>query len=410
MTNDDIIKAAYKVWGQDLYRTTSLTDIARELGVSKPALYRHFKDKDAILDAMYTAFFDDCAGFIKNGYNKALKTGDTRKSYLIWLRTIAEYYAQNKDAFIFSLIQVFSGKDRPSLNREFFERGIDFQHPALNDESSAYPSKMQLGMATCVFCLAHFHSPVPRKNEPNTAETIKNSVAEVEKLVTGGLCLDAKKVASLNFKKLEEEARKTEYEDTETNALLRAVAAAVGEAGPWHASMEMVAKRCGLSKSGLYAHFKNKQDMISRLFISEFTRIVKFAKAQIETTAVSEEQVYLTIISIVNYLRARPEILQAVDWIKTNRLDLGKDVQSYLYRIIGTVKIEAIQDYNRDRLVYVAQWILFMIVNTLALWQIGKSTKKMRENIFWARNVVEIPDESFRILFRFIALGVKGLK
>jgi AcrR family transcriptional regulator len=45
--------------------------------------------------------------------------------------------------------------------------------------------------------------------------------------------------------------------------------------------MEMVARRSGLSKSGLYAHFKNKQDMLNRFFITEFTRIANYAKAQI---------------------------------------------------------------------------------------------------------------------------------
>ena len=57
MTNDDIIKAAFKVWGRELYRTTSLTEIALELGVSKTALYRHFKDKDSILEAKYEFTF-----------------------------------------------------------------------------------------------------------------------------------------------------------------------------------------------------------------------------------------------------------------------------------------------------------------------------------------------------------------
>ena len=126
MTNDDIIKAAFKVWGQKLYRTTSLTEIAQELGVSKPALYRHFKDKDALLDAMYTAYFDDCAGFIKNGFEQAADASSRKESYLIIVRTISEYYAWNKEAFVFSLVRVYNSRDRNVVTREFSGRGIKF--------------------------------------------------------------------------------------------------------------------------------------------------------------------------------------------------------------------------------------------------------------------------------------------
>ena len=420
MTRDDIIRAAYKVWGRDLYRTTSLTDIAKELGVSKPALYRHFKGKDSLLDAMYTTFFDDCSGFTRKGYEKAIKTGDKRKSYLIWLRTMSEFYALNKDAFIFSLTMVFSSRDRLSLHSEFINRGIDFGHPALIDEIPApYPSKMQLGIATGIFHLAQFHHHEKKKDASPTSDQIKHTISELEKIVTRGLNMNAGKVRGLNYQDLEKQAAGAEYVDTETNIILRAAAEAVAEAGPWNASMEMVAKHSGLSKSGLYAHYKNKQDMLTKLFIAEFTRIVNFAKAQIERSSVSEEQLYLAIISMVNYLRSRPEILVALDWIKTSRLELGTDVSLYLYKAIGTIKIKAIQNYDRDMLVKVAQWMLFLIVNTLALWQPGGGKKTecpvpgipgiQNQDISWARNAAEIPNESLRILFRYIALGVEGL-
>ena len=133
---------------------------------------------------------------------------------------------------------------------------------------------------------------------------------------------------------------------------------------------------------------------------------------QIKTTGIPEEQLYLVIVTIVDYLRSRPEILVALDWIKTRGLDFGKEVSDRLYRIIGSIKIEAIRNSDRGLLVWVARWILFMIVNTLALWPDesfvdGNPATKSKD---WTKNVEEIPSESFRILFRFIALGLEGLK
>jgi len=413
MTREDIVKTAFKVWGRDLYRTTSLTDVARELGVSKPALYRHFKDKEALLKAMYSAFFNDCAGFIKEGYDRAVSV-DLDEGCIIMMRSFAEYFIRNRDAFIFSLVRVFGRQEMESVSA-FSERGMDFKRLVFGAgrNGTQYPSKLQLIVITTVFNISIFHRFAYKRGEQPSETLIKEALARMEKQVSRGLGLDARKVAGMNYRDLEEQAAGTVYLDTESNVLLRAVAKAVAEAGPWNASMEMVAKHSGLSKSGLYAHFKSKQDMLGKLFITEYVRILNFARAQVENSEVPEEQLYLAIITIVNYLRSRPEILVAIDWIRTRRLELGRGGSGRLYRIIRNIKLEAIRNYNQRSLIRIAQWILFLIVNTLAWWSIAtvedSSAVKRNHNIDWTKNVVKIPNESFRFLFRFIALGLEGL-
>jgi len=413
MTKNDIIRAAFTVWGKELYRTTSLTDIARELGVSKPALYRHFKDKDALLDAMYTAFFDGCVAFFREGYDRAVSVSPD-SGCLIMVQSFAEYFIRNRDAFIFSLIRVFGRQEKETVN-EFRERGMDFRRLVRKEktDSTNYPSKFQLMVTTVIFNISIFHRFGYKRGEVPSDDVVKQTLVQMEGQISRGLCLDAGKVAAMNYRDLEERASAAVYGDTETNILLRAVARAVAEAGPWNASMELVAKHSGLSKSGLYAHFESKQDMLGKLFITEYLRILNFAKAQIEITEVAEEQLYLAIITIVNYLRSRPEILVTMNWIRTRRLELGRGASGRLYRIIRNIKLEAIRKYDQRSLVRIAQWVLFMIVNTLAWWSMEEnevsSHKKVNHNIDWTRNVAKIPNESFRILFRFMALGLEGL-
>jgi AcrR family transcriptional regulator len=412
MTKTDIIKAAFKVWGRDLYRTTSLAEIAQELGVSKSALYRHFKDKDALLDAMHTAFFDDCTLFLKKGCEQAEAASSTQEAYLAFIKTIAEYYIRNREAFIFSHILVYNCHERKNTVEELKTRGIDFKHSVFENKTGLYPAKMQLLLVTVVFCIANFHYENFKTDRIPSEETIKAALGHIEDLITKGLKMDAQKITALDYERLEKQAESLVSKNKEDNALLKAVAEAVAEVGPWDASMEMVAKRSGLSKSGLYAHFKNKQDMLAQLFITEFSKIVNFAKAQIETTAVHEEQLYLAIISIVYYLRSRPEIFVAMDWLKTRQLDLGKSMPGRLYRIIRSIKAEAIRKYDQHFLFWAAQWVIFMIVNTLALWpsRLKKlSELNTAEDNAWTKSAVDVPNGCFRVLFRFISLGLEGL-
>jgi AcrR family transcriptional regulator len=163
----------------------------------------------------------------------------------------------------------------------------------------------------------------------------------------------------------------------------------------------MVAHRSGLSKSGLYAHFKNKHEMIARLFITEFERIVNYARMNIRGTETPEERLYLVIISIVHYLRSRPEILTALDWIKTRRLDMELDLDHptdpsdcypQVYTVITDIDLEVLRGRDGPK---IGQWILFMIVNTL-----------MRSP---NPDVGSVSNESFRILYRFITCGLKGV-
>ncbi|MDR2078717.1 MAG: TetR/AcrR family transcriptional regulator, partial [Treponema sp.] len=72
MNKKDIIETAFRVWGQELFKTTSLSKIVQALGVTKSALYRHFESKDALLEGMYGYYCDHYVSFMKASYEKAV--------------------------------------------------------------------------------------------------------------------------------------------------------------------------------------------------------------------------------------------------------------------------------------------------------------------------------------------------
>jgi AcrR family transcriptional regulator len=287
---------------------------------------------------------------------------------------------------------------------------------------------MQLSVASLTFWIAQFHRLDHRPDEIPSEAQVQRALASVEKRITCGLGLAASRLAAIDYGDLERRSAETVYENTQENDLLRAVAGAVAEAGPWNASMEMVARRSGLSKSGLYAHFKSKQDMMAQLFLTEFDRIINYADLNIKASAVPEEQLYLAIISIADYLRSRPEILVALDWIKTRRLGLGLTFPIRLYRAITKIKLDALfvpqpaSGFSNDKALaagvdeetpadWIAQWILFLIVNTLIRCPLPLAphgAKSQGLEALGAHSFKKIPNNSFRILYRFIAMGLKG--
>ncbi|MDR1575433.1 MAG: TetR/AcrR family transcriptional regulator [Treponema sp.] len=405
MTKTEIVRAAFKVWGRSLYQDTSLSRLARELKVSKPALYRHFLSKQLLMDAMAAHFFDEFVGFIRADYERALQSTDWNEGISTILRSVAEYYARNADALIFSLMNVY-GRNTEDFNpAELLKsRGVDlgmFLH-AVKEEYTTDTLLMQLAFATLTFFLAYFHKTAKRSGASPSEEEIQKIIALVSEIIMSGLGHSGAALDGLNYEELENRVEGV-VQNEEGDPLLRAVAEAVAEAGPWKTSMDMVARRSGLSKSSLYGHFKNKQDMLRQLFITEFVRIITFARQGIALSAVPQEQIYLGIFSIAVYLRSRPEILVAIDWIRTRRLDLGRHEKKLpdFFRVFEDVDIGTLPGggypEGEEGNWQASHWILFLLVSILM--QSGGG--------FSLRNV---QNSGIRTLVRFAAMGLKGFK
>ena len=325
MTQTEIIDAAFRVWGRDFYQNTSLSDLARELKVSKTALYRHFTNKQALLAAMTARFFDDFTACISASYERAFHLKNRSEGVTAMLRSTAEYYARNAYGLVFSLINVYD-RDNAELTaaEELRRRGIDMEalHRIIREDYSGCSILMQLIFATITFFMAHFHKTGKTFTSPPDEKSINENISGVLEIITTGLGYTGSTVDTLDYGELENRIAGTE-QNIEDDPLLKAVAGAVAVAGPWGASMEQVARRSGLSKSSLYGHFKSKKDMLRQLFITEFKRILAFARAGIARSDLPAGRLYLGIFSIMVYLRSRPEILTTLDWLRTRKLDFG---------------------------------------------------------------------------------------
>ena len=404
------------MWGREFYLNTSLSQVARELGVSKPALYRHFINKQALLDAMTGYFFDDFADFIRADNEKALKTGDSGEIISIILRIVAEYYARNVNIFIFLMIKLQNRKlDELNIAKELRIRGIELEklaEPVKNDYDFR-PLGARLLNATLIFFIADFHKKGKTLENPPSPAAIAQLIDAIEKIIGSGLCYTSEEIAALDYGELENRITGM-ASGAGDDPLLKAVAGAVAEAGPWQASMEQVAHRSGLSKSSLYCHFKNKQDMLHQLFVTEFARIMDFARLGMRQSAVAQEQavpveqLYLGIFSIVEYLRSKPDILVAMDWIRNRGISLKPpeeipESKTEFMRLFENIDIMFLQDGKnpfeggRGGGLWLTPWILFLIITTLMQKNTGHKVKN-------------VPNSDIRFLYRLITLGIGGFK
>jgi AcrR family transcriptional regulator len=417
MTSADIIQAAFKVWGRDLYCKTSLSQVSRELGVSKPALYRHFRNKQALLDAMYESFFDDYADFIRPYHEKAVSAASSGEAFRVIFPAMMKYYAKNAYAFVFSLINVWGNSQVKNMKASLLKRGINLSSPNYPQEEKLSAPVWLLSIATLIFAMANFHRNAYPVGETPSDALIDRFIVSVSWVVSRGLDFDPALAEGVDYEKLERDVAEA-AQGLEEDPLLRGVAEAVAEKGPWKTSMEMAARHSGLSKSGLYAHFKSKEEMICQLFLSEFGRIVDFAVESQRNSTVPEERLYLGVFSVAAYFRSRPNILLAMDWLRTRRIHPEKfntPPPPPLERgIFQDIRFPAAYgEIPGDEGQWISHWIVFLVLKILMDDDFKEHggfypPRGQKTACFSPENFSGIPNESFRLLYRFISSGVKG--
>jgi AcrR family transcriptional regulator len=365
-------------------------------------------------------FLDDFADSVREDFEKALAADDPVNGIFIIIRGICGYFAKNVYAHLFSLINIYDRNlDGFSLAQQLKSRGADMAviQTIIEKKYTCDPIMIRLVFATLSFLMSSFHIKNKSMLNPPSDKQIQKTIDSICLTIEYGIGYSENE-AKIDFEELEKQIEKMTL-DTEPEPFFKAVAEAVAQAGPWDVSMEMVAQKLGLSKSSLYGHFENRNDMLHRLFVTEFQRIIEYARQGISASNNTAQQLYLGIFSIATYLRLRPEILVAMSWIRTHKLELGKPEKDIeIFRLFEDIDIEPIRgasDEDRQRM---SHWILFLLINTLTM-SIPESSEENKKLIWLSdelylssekNNSKKMQNDHIRLLYKYVTSGLGGFK
>jgi AcrR family transcriptional regulator len=95
-SREEILEAARKVLLRKGFTATTLETVAREVGVTKPALYYYFPSKDALL---FELMFESLERHAKAVEGAVAKTGDGAQALRALIRESVELFAPHMDDF-----------------------------------------------------------------------------------------------------------------------------------------------------------------------------------------------------------------------------------------------------------------------------------------------------------------------
>jgi len=277
----------------------SLAEVAERIGVSKTAIYRHFKNRAEIETAMEDEYRNDLALAIEN----AEYTPDGVR------RALVAFYREKPGYLNFFMHNLFSSDGYDHALNEWLKTASPRVASFMSFLDGCTGEKKR--RASTAF-LKGYVSILIASFKEDGKEALQDDLVEV--LGTG-----------LKKMKLPSDRRMTELEKAATieasevvdgNRLFDAIAAAIREHGITKTTITNIAEKMGTAKSSLYFYYRNKDEMLGELVKKERDTMIDLIVKRMAPCKTFAEQIFVAMVVQANYLLLKPDMFAVFNWIR----------------------------------------------------------------------------------------------
>ncbi len=321
-TKEIILDTAFSFLEHPSYSSFSMNELAAKIGLSKPAIYRHFKNKDALIDAMEDLVISNLAQYMKDFDAENLE--QTKKS----LADLIEYFIENPTHINYLIGQMSSS---PNYEEHMFKKMNDFGISFISGKSGktyaehfssdikVFTQHVFAGMTIFFFVKLQEHLHQLKRLD----ETPKDFGLKIVNLMIGGLSGSTSSDDAFCPEKISEERKKELFKiceiDSEVfpeeNRIFNALATVIEKYKMTGVTVERIADELGMAKSSLYEYFDNKNQMIKTLVNKELQLLQTIIIENSVEAQNFTEYVYVLIASEMAYFVNRPSIIPICGWL-----------------------------------------------------------------------------------------------
>lgn len=330
-TKDLIIATAFNEWGKFSFKNMSLSLITDKLKITKPALYRYFKNKKELLNDMSNYLFNKLIQLASTYFDKIknLKKEDKKDVILIFIREYFEFFGNNLYYFLFYIFYLikdryFENKNIIEINdkltfifSDFIKQNNLWIKPEQSENLLRYI--FSTGIFLTIFTI---HEDLKKKRilKKLDDDQINNIIRSIDKIITSGFKSN-KKNFEIDFKQIEDLYFMNEISCTR-NKIFESIANVVAKNGLWDASIKKIADDLNMSKSSLYLYFKNKKEMLSDMIIKEIEQGNERIQKNISVYYDFFEKLYCAVITISSIFVKDYRMMLVFDWFHYQGFEL----------------------------------------------------------------------------------------
>ena len=296
---EQILEAAFRLSARR--GDWSLADIAGEIGLSKTALYRHFRDRADIEEEMRRELFRSLLRIIDSAPEDPT---EIRKA-------VVAFYRQNQGHLFATMMGIVTDPDFNRNAVDFLVSGSPrvaryFSRIDMTDGAGRERLAANLLINSVSILLASFlDERIDTKLQDELLALLDRGLESLA-LPTDG-----------RLDELTSDAALPEGETgTDGGKILAAIARAIQKHGVTKTTIERIAEETGTAKSSLYFHYRTKQDMLEDLLQSETRNMLRLYGEKASAGRTFVEQLYVIMIVQANYLMMKPDLIPVFNWIR----------------------------------------------------------------------------------------------
>lgn len=320
-TRNLILKAAFSFYEETVTRDFSMSELAQKVGLSKPAIYRHFKNKEDVLKAMKDEFFNLTAAKI-SGCDIDSISEDEEKGKKIISNAI-DFFVENPALINYFIYQMMQDEGFiVSLAEEFKKRLFIKDDRDFNNRETATFFRAH----ECYYGISIFFFTKLREQQVLRNKAVKGKEyfsSHLYDFLSSGLRGTAR-LNNLSYPEEITKERLTELNELcviqkdylpEENKMFKAIAKVIREYTSNGVTIERIANELGMAKSSLYFYFENKNQMLYSLAEKELNFLAALCMENIAEAGNISEFIYITMITEINFFLARPSLLSICSWL-----------------------------------------------------------------------------------------------
>lgn len=315
-TRQQILTEAFLLY-EDLSNSKfSLSELAGKVGISKTAIFRHFKNKDALIQAMTDTLYTSFASVINQKNYFFARSGSDDFSFEEFsdlIKTVLSFYIENRGYLGFTLNSGLAAKNsnKPLFN-SLKENGINFSEEYIKSTDLKRFFRTYFCTESMIFFLAR-RTCLLRQGSENipSDEDFKNSIVDI---LWNGISLDRNQIPENRLAELDKISKVEIPQAGEDERFFMAFTEVFNEYGLEGITVERISEKLNLAKSSLYSYFNNKEEYITKMLSSELIVIMNMLSSRMEQAASVEEIAYILLQSEKNYLEQRPFVLTLHSW------------------------------------------------------------------------------------------------
>lgn len=312
-TRDKIIQSAFSFYDMLFFERISLSKIAAKAGITKPAIYKHFKSREDLENAMKSLILSDIADTIKSCGKDKNEESILEKVIVLLCKKKSYFYFILSNSLEFSIdnfLMEIEKHDIADLNLETI-----FDSCGNVADIEVY-KKILFVSATMIFFQGARDFILLNKKLPDSDENIQEYAEKLSKfIISGGLGHDIKDTDALRLSQLDLLCSKEIQSLKEPCKFFIAIGNVVCRVGFSKTTIEELAKELGLAKSSLYTNFSSKKEMFEALIKEECLNLFHVIKKNLLYAKNSAECVYIFMETEIEFFLKRKGLLYVCRWL-----------------------------------------------------------------------------------------------